>query len=101
MPSRIPNSIALYFSQDSLRNTTITVTGTGVAYHVHTPGEFYYPGDRITSVTRVDSEGKKAIIGEYVWGIFGNGTKVRLNEEKEWSPMSDFLRKQGGRMLSQ
>jgi len=98
MPSLVPNSIAFYFSRNSPRDTVIA--GPGITYEISTPAEFFHPGDRITTVTRVSPDGKKIVVGQFIWHTFGYGTMVKLSESEDWRPISDFLRKQGGRALS-
>lgn len=85
MPSQVENSLALYFSSNSMRHTVIT--GTGVSYEITTP-PLFQSWERITTVTRVDREGKK-VVGEIVY----RGNKLRLPGSSEWVRTRDFLKK--------
>jgi len=74
---------------NSVRNTVIT--GATVVYQVTTPTELLYKGDRVTTITRVDLDGRKVVIGEFIWNVFSS-TMVRFGGNDEWIPMREFLR---------
>ncbi|KDQ17653.1 hypothetical protein BOTBODRAFT_29813 [Botryobasidium botryosum FD-172 SS1] len=89
MPSQVANSLAFYFSKNSARNTVIT--GASVIYHVNTPTELLYKGDRITTITRVGRDGRSTIVGEFIWNVYSS-TMVRFGGDDEWIPMREFLK---------
>ncbi|KDQ11661.1 hypothetical protein BOTBODRAFT_67841 [Botryobasidium botryosum FD-172 SS1] len=100
-PPLVANSLAFYFSANSMRNAV--VTGSDVSYEITTPREIYHSGDRVTTITRVNRDGKKVIAGEYVWPPFKEARARMLSADRstlgDWVPMSDFVRKTLGDMI--
>lgn len=101
-PPQVANSLAFYLSPNSVRNTVIT--GSDVSYEIATPKEIFHSGDRVTTITRVERNGEKRVVGEYIWpALKKSRVRVLLADGDalgEWVPTNDFLLKRGGILLS-
>ena len=96
MSLQVANSLPFYFSKNSVRNAVIT--GPNFSYEVTTPTELLYKGDRVTTITRVNPDGKRIVVGEFVWHVYSS-TMVRLYDD-DWVPMRNFLKQDSGSMWS-
>jgi len=95
--SHVHNSFTLYFSKEDMLDTVIT--GPGMIYEIVTPPKTALWGDSITTITRVDNEKAKDVVGEFIWSTLKK-TVVRITDQpgcEDWIPKSHFLRKMSGK----
>lgn len=86
-------SIRLYFSNNSVCNTTLSCDSLGIHYTVSKTGS-------ITTLTRWDSESNSNVfVGEFDRPIFKKH-KIRVGQDGEWQDLSKFLYKGENRNLS-
>ena len=86
-------SVHLYFSNNSIRHTTLSCDSLGIHYTVS-------HADSITSVTRWNSETDISVpVGEFQLPFFKKD-RIRLGQDGEWRLARTFLVKNGGKRLS-
>jgi hypothetical protein len=91
-------SLTLFFSANSVQNTTIS--GGGYTFDVVTPFQWCV-GPQMTSVYR-HGGGARELVGEIHWRCI-RSTTVRMGGEKAsqpWIPVKEFLRRDGGSIFS-